>query len=497
MNDDTLVAVHCWQGDQHLVEAFMPQYQAHGCPIVILSPIDSPVRIDGVECRSAGKRGYFGQASLDRQREHLKLLLEYPQRWFLLCDADSFCLSPELPRYLYDSDNTIWANVVREMRPHKSPWPKQALHPPYFLARETIEKLLAVGPVEAHEITPFVDWLMLVLACEAGVTYRSFPDGKSFPAWRHGAIPETKELGHDYVHEPTERGVDGARRMAHFVRQGTNFVHSVKHPPVRDMLVTAYEARRAPRSVPKPQVEVQAPASDLSVLVAFRDSGGPRTQVWELIRERFERMMPEVQVCVASDDGDEPFHKTLAINRAAKDATGDILAIWDADTWCDPEAIRAAAAHVRANPARWWRPWYVKLKLNEAATNHVLAAGASWDGEIEHKTFGRPESRNTYQYAPPMLLSREAFETVGGMDERFRGWGSEDLAFALALNKLVGTGGHEKGNALHLWHPRIGRSGADLWAGQDDAAENKALAQRYRAARTPEQMRELLALTTV
>ena len=280
MNEDTLIGVHGYAGDQHLVEAFLPQYLHHECPVVILSPEDAPIRIDGMECRSAGGRGYFGQASLDRQREHLKLLLEYPAKFYLLNDSDSMCLSPELPAYLYEhAENTLWSNEVKEGRPHPSPYPKLGVHPPYFLTRETIEKLLAVGPMKAHPITPFIDWLMIALASEAGVTHRSYPDGKSFPAWKHGAIPETKELGHNYVHEETAVGVDGAKRMAMMVRnQGIIFVHSVKHPHVRDELVDAYENRRRrtvrPRPVPiRPQPTNTAPLEpgELSILVAFRE----------------------------------------------------------------------------------------------------------------------------------------------------------------------------------------------------------------------------------
>jgi hypothetical protein len=263
LNPDTLVAVHCYEGDAPLVEAFLPQFLHHECPVLVLSPADSPVRIKhaGVTCRSGGERGYFGRQSQDRQLIHMRMLLETGHTHYLLNDSDSFCLSPELPSYLYEQlDNTIWANVVKEHRPHPSPYVKEALQPPYFLNRETMQRMLDAAPkVKYHDATPFVDFLMIALASEAGVVHRSYPDGKSFPAWKHGAIPETKELGHDYVHEETSVGVDGGRRMALLVRTaGIVFVHSVKHLHVRDELVTAYETRRKrtvrPRPVPiRPQ----------------------------------------------------------------------------------------------------------------------------------------------------------------------------------------------------------------------------------------------------
>jgi hypothetical protein len=238
------------------------------------------------------------------------------------------------------------------------------------------------------------------------------------------------------------------------------------------------------------------PVSDkLSILIAYReDSRGQRTRLWRFIRARLEQRLPEAEIVVGSDDGEDPFWKTLAINRAAREATGSVFAIWDADTWVDEVHVRRAAALVAEQPDRWMRPWAVKLKLNEAATDHVVSLGKDWDGVIDHRAFGRPEHRNSYPYAPPMLLHRSAFEALGGMDERFRGWGSEDEAFCRALQVLVGrpiTG--QRGEALHLWHPRIGRTGKDLWQGQESDAANRELGMAYRRARTPEAMRELIA----
>jgi hypothetical protein len=94
-------------------------------------------------------------------------------------------------------------------------------------------------------------------------------------------------------------------------------------------------------------------------------------------------------------------------------------------------------------------------------------------------------------------VSREAYEAVGGMDERVRGWGQEDSAFAHAVRTLFGPPVVLAGECVHLYHPRIGRSGRDLWPGQEAYGTNLALASEYlRAARKPERMRELIAERT-
>src|SRR5712672_3244855 len=102
MNPRTLVSVHCYAGDQHQVKDFLPWYIHHECPVIIMSPEDSPVTISPHICHHAGRRAYIGQESLDRQRKHLEILLDYPYDFFLLNDSDSFCVSSELPKYLYE-----------------------------------------------------------------------------------------------------------------------------------------------------------------------------------------------------------------------------------------------------------------------------------------------------------------------------------------------------------------------------------------------------------
>lgn len=236
---------------------------------------------------------------------------------------------------------------------------------------------------------------------------------------------------------------------------------------------------------------VRSPA--LSILVAFRGDAW-RTRVWDFLRGHLERAFPEAEIVVATDDGEDPFHKTLAINRAAERAKADVLAIWDADTWVPPENVRAGLAFVQQNPNRWSRPWERKRKLNEEATLHVLGLGEEWDGTVDHRPFGRPELPGTpYWAAPPLLLHREAFEAVGGMDEVFRGWGQEDAAFAQALVRLVGRRHTLPGFCFHLWHPRIGRTGADLWPGQRNARANWERYRLYQRSRTPDELRALLA----
>jgi hypothetical protein len=238
-----------------------------------------------------------------------------------------------------------------------------------------------------------------------------------------------------------------------------------------------------------------APGATVSVLVAFRDTEGQRGEQWAFVRERLEREYPEAEIVVASDDGQEPFHKTLALNRAAREATGDVFVVYDADTIVGIEGLHKSVDAVALHPDRWAQPYRTKIKLLEGPTREILDAGESWDGTVDYR--GRMENRTTFWAAPPLVVHRQAWETVGGQEERVVGWGQEDLIFATALNVLVGRPLPKQrlGDAFHLWHPRIGVSGNDLWVGQtqEQHVANIALWGRYRAARSQDEMRALIS----
>jgi hypothetical protein len=179
MNERTVVAVCCYQGDSPQVVNALEMYKHHGCPLVILSPKDSPVEFKGIKAAQFGRRAYIGQDSLDRQRFYMKYLLDnFSSEFFLFNDSDSFCVSARIPDRLYsECESTLWSNEVTEPRPHESPYPKLAFQPPYFFNRESLVKMLAVAErVRAHPITPYVDWWMNAVSAEAGVKHRPFTD---------------------------------------------------------------------------------------------------------------------------------------------------------------------------------------------------------------------------------------------------------------------------------------------------------------------------------
>lgn len=221
MNPDTLVTVCCYSGDVEQVKNLMPYYRHHDCPVVVLSPQDHPVSdLGGIICRTGGKKAYIGQESLDRQALHMKMMLDYPFKWFLMHDSDSVCLAPQLPEYLYKRDDVVWSNEVFDF--HERPryvMPRIAMQPPYFASRKMMEAMVRIAPqIRADPLTPFIDHYFVQLVCRARLHHHTFPDGNSFGT-------------HDD---------NGAGIMERVVRdEGKIFMHSVKRPEVISRIVNA------------------------------------------------------------------------------------------------------------------------------------------------------------------------------------------------------------------------------------------------------------------
>jgi hypothetical protein len=97
--------------------------------------------------------------------------------------------------------------------------------------------------------------------------------------------------------------------------------------------------------------------------------------------------------------------------------------------------------------------------------------------------------RKRHHESSVVVVPRPLWDEVGGFDERFRGWGQEDVAFAQACRVLGGELQRVRGAVIHLWHPKTREKDRRL----DGWKANQELGRRYRETKEPEAMRELLA----
>jgi hypothetical protein len=232
----------------------------------------------------------------------------------------------------------------------------------------------------------------------------------------------------------------------------------------------------------------------ISFLVPFRADRNQMQRIrnWQWLRRYWEESMPGAEIIIGQSSG-EVFSKTEAVNDAASRATGRIFVILDADAYMDASVIQKCADDIELaqerGHARWFIPYRALYRLTEVKSAQILKSdphrpvrlsSPPKDSDVESK-IGSMHGRR--YGAMIQIMSREAFEKVGGMDPRFRGWGGEDISFARALDTLYGKHKTTNNDVLHIWHPKFGENyHTRIWAGQSSGEVNKHLATRYSVA---------------
>lgn len=252
---------------------------------------------------------------------------------------------------------------------------------------------------------------------------------------------------------------------------------------------------------PKPKLQQPLTGEGISLLVPFKaNKDDHRVRVWDWLRKHWSYELPGAEVVIGHSDS-TPFCKTAAVNEAARNAHGDIFIIMDADCYISTNVILQNAAKMRDSEwPLWFIPYRRFFRLTEEYTLQIIASDpqhplippnppdASIVESRERSMFGH------WFGALIQMMPREAFELVGGMDERFLGWGGEDVSFARAVDTLYGRHKTSNNPVYHLWHDKIGATyETRLWFNQPNPMANNALSLKYdRAWGDPEKMRALV-----
>lgn len=238
----------------------------------------------------------------------------------------------------------------------------------------------------------------------------------------------------------------------------------------------------------------------ISIIVPFRADNPQREESFRWLRKFYDYWLPEAEIIVGFSRS-HVFCKTEAFNNAVRRAKGKVIVLLDADAYIDPQVLRDCTHEILENMEDhlWFVPYKNLYRLTEEATQLVL------DSDVKNPfTFTSPPDPKYIQEhdkamyghrygAMVMIMPREAIEALGCFDERFRGWGGEDVAILRALDTLYGKHKITPNDLLHMWHPRIGDTyQTRMWEGQE-AQLNGELALRYhRATNKPTEMRTLV-----
>jgi Predicted glycosyltransferases len=177
----------------------------------------------------------------------------------------------------------------------------------------------------------------------------------------------------------------------------------------------------------------------------------------------------------------------MAINTAAKNAGDwDLAIVADADSFIEPHQLYAAVEIAKAERrlviphSRW-----VNVAVEETR-DFLLTGKLLYDNK-----------RNIYgtTVSSILVIPREVWDTVNGFDERFVGWGWEDVAFMEAVEVLAGGPIRMEGSVYHLAHDRpVADTNRQLDPGY---IRNRMHNREYKLAKTPGELRRIVARNRV
>lgn len=173
-------------------------------------------------------------------------------------------------------------------------------------------------------------------------------------------------------------------------------------------------------------------------------------------------------VHLGDSEGDR-FHRGVAINNAAREATdagADVLLICDCDFMLDSTNQAKQAVEAALRDDAYVVAFSFMRALGQQGTN-AMREGRTWHNRdvIENVAL---------IWGNCFAIPTDLFWRVCGFDDRFLGWGAEDIAFLVSASTMGGPKSRITGGSFHLTHP----TNED----RDDLPANNALASHYRSA---------------
>lgn len=210
------------------------------------------------------------------------------------------------------------------------------------------------------------------------------------------------------------------------------------------------------------------------ILVPRRAGMADRDRLWAFCRTWWVNDFKDWEI--HEGEGPEgPFCRSHAINEAAvKAGDWDVAVIIDSDVLLDPTAVRAAV-DLAAATGGMTLAYHRRILLAKSSTERILNGNrGNWD-LLDRETKARFDACSS-----AVVVTRQLWDDVGGFDERFIGWGWEDVAFRVACETVSGRPLVKIASTCwHLHH--LVSSGNNRKEATFQA--NKELGDRYSAAR--------------
>lgn len=231
----------------------------------------------------------------------------------------------------------------------------------------------------------------------------------------------------------------------------------------------------------------------ISLLIPFSSADPIRNRNFKWLMKYWKHELPHAEIIVGHSRS-KVFCKGEALNDALSRSHGKIIVVLDADAYLQGHIINRCADRILEEQRYGYNLWYVPYRHLYRLTKDITELVIESDPKHPLRIHTPPPncwienqgdiSKYGSRYGAMItIFPRQAIETIKCFDERFKGWGGEDIALLRALDTLYGKHKTTRNGVFHLWHPFIGDTyRTRIWDRQGSPNANSELANKYNSA---------------
>lgn len=179
------------------------------------------------------------------------------------------------------------------------------------------------------------------------------------------------------------------------------------------------------------------------IIIPWRDTGEPwRKRHFDFLNTYYSK---DFEIILGDVDGD--FNRSGARNAGVEKSNSEVSVIIDADNILPINNIFEAITLAKKKDILV-KPFSLFGYLTEESTNDFYN---SFEKVFFNPSYIDPPQKNFV--GGSYVMKKSLWQSLGGMDEGFIGWGAEDDAFHLLCKNSGVRTAYLEGNCYHLYHP--------------------------------------------